>query len=214
MNSMQVSAPNGVVDFINTESYLIKQYGIGCLYHITHIDNLSGILEHGLLSHNLAHQQCLVTDISDINVNARRAGIRPMGNLSLHDYVPTYFNSRNAMSYVRREQASELVVLKLNPQLLLQTKVLFTDGNAASCNTSFFNDLNDLSQLNWECLNDRTWFNHVDGKRQRCAEMLIPNCIPLENIMQIAVKSSITLKKALDLVTTDIQLIKQPELFF
>jgi len=216
MNSRPVSSPKGVVT-VSTSALLnevISQYDMPCLYHMTHINNLPSILANGLLSHNLAHQQCTLTDISDLGVNARRSAVDPIYKRSLHSYVPTYFRPRNPMSSARRELANELVILKLNPQLLLQSGMLFTDGNAACCSTRFFSALNDLNQLNWDCLNGRYWNDYADGRRLRCAEMLIPDRIQVTNIMQIAIKSEIALKSGLNLMSMDIQVVKQAELFF
>jgi len=216
MNSIPVGAPKGVVTVSTSALFneVISKYDIPCLYHMTHINNLPSILANGLLSHNLAHQQCGVIDISDLDVNARRSAVDPIYKRSLHNYVPTYFRPRNPMSSARRELSSHLVILKLNPQLLLQSGMLFTEGNAACCNTRFFNELNDLNQLNWDCLNSRYWNDYSDGRRLRCAEMLIPDRIQVKNIMQIAVKSSNTNRNALDLMSMDIQVVEQPELFF
>lgn len=78
----------------------------------------------------------------------------------------------------------------------------------------FFSALNDLNQLNWACLNNRYWNDYTDGRRLMCSEMLIPNRIQVKNIMQIAVKNDNTLKRVLDLMSMDIQVVKQAELFF
>ncbi|OQK17968.1 hypothetical protein AU255_08960 [Methyloprofundus sedimenti] len=202
----------------NTQNHegieLLNHYGISYLYHITHINNLPSILASGLLSHSLAHQQCDLTDISDLEVNARRTLKDPIFRRHLHEYVPTYFTPRNPMSYLRRELANELVILKLNRELLLQADSLFTDGNAACCQTHFFNNLNALDQLDWDCLNSRYWNDYIGGKRKRCAEMLIPNSIKTQNIMQIAVNGSSTLRTALQSTGKSISVVLQPELFF
>ena len=199
---------------------VIELYGIECLYHLTHINNLPSILANGLLSHNLAytHYQNKITDISQQEVNARRKFKKPFAvkKCSLHDYVPTYFNSRNPMSYLlhHRGMTNDLVLLKINPDLLLQEDSLFTDGNASCNNTTFFQDLNDLDKIDWSCLNDKVWCHYDDGKRRRCAEALIPDLITPRNIMQIAVKNSNVLENILDLVSMDTQIAIQPELFF
>ena len=149
MKSIPVNASKAVVAACADTSMngITDKYGIPFLYHITHINNLQSILSNGLLSHNLAHQKCKLIDISDLDVNARRALKHPVDNRSLHDYVPTYFNPLNPMSYRLREQANDFIILKLNSQLLLQSGMLFTEGNAACCKTRFFNELNDLNQI-------------------------------------------------------------------
>ena len=77
-----------------------------------------------------------------------------------------------------------------------------------------FNNLNALDQLDWDCLNSRYWYDSIGGKRKRCAEILIPNSIKTQNIMQIAVNGSNTLRTALQSTGKSISVVLQPELFF
>lgn len=194
---------------------ILDKKDVNCFYHITHINNLTSILSHGLLSHHRAHCNYQPTDISDQAVNNRRHHKQDtVFHRSLHDYVPAYFRSRNPMSYALRHLADKLVILKIRRHCLFQKSTLFTDGNASCFKTSFFNKFNDLKMLNWDCLNSRYWGDFEDGKRLRCAEVLIPDQIPTEAIIQIATKSNKTYHTALDHCTPERLVIKQPELFF
>jgi len=193
----------------------LDQQGIRFFYHITHINNLANIMADGLYSHEKAHQHHQITDISNQSINAHRGFyLDSIFYRSLHSYVPCFFNPRNPMSYCLREMANELVILKISRKLLLRGNVIFTDGNAACRDTRFLCQLTDLQQLNWDCLNDKYWCHYVDGKRQRSAEMLVPDHIPVKSILQIVAKSHITYDKALEFCTPDCLVIKQPELFF
>ncbi len=212
LNSLLSSANQILTE--DQKSKELNQYGITSLYHMTHIDNLKSILENGLLSHNQAHQLDTLTDISDQQVNARRSMNDPIYGRSLHDYVPCYFNARNPMSYKRRELANQLVILKIKPTLLLTEGGLFTDGNAASNMTCFFNKITDLSQLSWECLRAYYWNDYCDGKRLRCAEMLIPERISIQDISGISVKNITNLKYVRSLLTGSEGIAQEPRLFF
>ncbi|HKJ33293.1 MAG TPA: DarT ssDNA thymidine ADP-ribosyltransferase family protein, partial [Balneolales bacterium] len=91
----------------NRYAKLLKEAGVDYLYHMTHLANLNGILEKGLLSHNKAHKKGLLAqDISDSTVNNRR--------VKIHNYVPLYFNPKNPMLYRRRNIQDELVILCIN----------------------------------------------------------------------------------------------------
>lgn len=80
------------------------------IFHMTHIENLQSIFEHGLLPHNNLYKK---QDISNIEVNCRRRRLDPIYKRSLHDYVPFYFNPRNAMLYsVQSKYKDEIVILK------------------------------------------------------------------------------------------------------
>ena len=88
--------------------------------HMTHIDNLAGILANGLLAHNNDHQQ---VDISNQAVNSRRSKPEPVYNKSIHDYVPFYFNSKNAMLYRNQKHFTHgLIILGFNKNILIIQK--------------------------------------------------------------------------------------------
>jgi hypothetical protein len=141
---------------------------------MTHKSNLRNILQNGLLSHNSARAEGhMVTDIADGEVNARRQRRESIYNRSLHDYVPLYFNPKNPMLFRRREMQDEIIVLAINRSLLLNPNAIFTDGNAASSGSRFYRDADQLRFLNWNCINGGYWNDFEDGKRIRCAEVLI-----------------------------------------
>ena len=54
----------------NPNVNLLKQYHIGSLDHMTHIDNLESILKYGLFAHSNPHKK---RDISNMDVNSRHA---------------------------------------------------------------------------------------------------------------------------------------------
>lgn len=54
-----------------------RRHKIKFLYHLTHVDNMRSILEHGLLSHNEPHAKVLVKkDLSDPEGPAREPSAR------------------------------------------------------------------------------------------------------------------------------------------
>lgn len=150
-------------------------HGIDYLYHMTYIDNLASIIKNGLLSHNEAYRQGLIkADISDSNVQDIRAGtIDPCYNRSLHEYVPLYFSPRNPMLYRRREIQEDIVILGLDPQLLSEPNIVFTNGNAAASGTIFYTVISMLDHLPWNLIRARSWTDIEDGKRIKCAEVLV-----------------------------------------
>ena len=156
---------------------------------------MPSIREHGLLSHNAAQQAGLVSaDISDPNVQERRADKSVFGR-PLHDYVPLYFNPKNPMLYVRREIQDDLVILFFDRELLVQDGVVFTDGNAASGPTNFFNDVSRLVDLDWDCIRAEYWNDFGDGTRKRCAEILVPDTISFHEVQRIRVRTRATCER-------------------
>lgn len=167
-----------------------RRYGIKFLYHFTHVDNMSSILAYGLLSHNDARRLGYI-DISNKEVQRRRTEKKTHGR-ALHDYVLLYFNARNPMLYVVQQTVPDhdIAVLCWDRRLLEIDGSIFTDGNAASDISGFFSDCHKLSELDWECIHshDKPW-QYPDGKRIRCAEVLVPGPIPIERMKRIIVKT-------------------------
>jgi hypothetical protein len=211
--SNAVENPSINLEYSDNEYDAIQAHGIEYLYHMTHIKNLPSILEKGLLSHNQAHKQCTLVDISNQAVNAKRANKYPVDGISLHSYVPCYFAAKNPMSSKLRNYANEMVILKINPEILYLKGMIFSDGNAASCQTKFYKKLKKLNKLNWACLQGY-WKGFEDGSRLRCAEVLIPERIGTEYIEQIAVNSRESYFDVLQLTATDIDVVRNAALFF
>lgn len=165
--------------------------------HITHIKNLPTILECGLLPHGNAYQQ---VDISNFEVNARRSKLEPIYKKRIHDYVPFYFNPRNAMLY--RNKSRDVVILGFNKNIINMPYSLFTDGNAACNNTAFYNDFTKLSCLNWRRVFSERWtkspslFSFEETtqydsalRNDMMAEVLIPGVVSVKHLAIIYCKS-------------------------
>lgn len=165
----------------------VRKHNIKYLYHMTAISNLRSILEHGLLSHKEAHRLGLVMmDISDPEVQRRRDDKKDtIYNRFLHDYVPLYFSPRNPMLYRRREIQKNIVILEINPEVIFKANTVFSDGNAASKGTNFYNDVAMLDNLRWNIINALNWSDFPDGRRIKCAEVLVYPKIDVKNLVSI-----------------------------
>lgn len=158
---------------------ILDYYEIDGLYHFTHVHHVHSIFKNGLRSHSNSHELGLVRhDISNPEVQWLRAQ-RSIGGRPLHDYVPLYFNPRNAMLFdvFRKHTLVDIVIIRLPRNLLLQKGVWFTDGNAANTPTLSYDRLEDLNKLDWECIQAEYWTEYEDGKRKCMAEILIPDMI-------------------------------------
>lgn len=195
-------------------SALFENYGLTSIDHITHVDNLPSILKNGLYSHN---NSFVKKDISNNDVNSRRHYKEPIYNHNVHDYVPFYFNPRNAMMYnVRHEN---VVVLQFSTKLMYQENVIFTNQNAATNNVTFINDINDLKHLNWKSIRAKSWNDQPSYvKQQMMAEVLIYNYVPITYLRRIYCKDISTrhhIAKLLDTLYTTIPVkVKRDEFFF
>jgi hypothetical protein len=149
-------------------------------YHMTHITNFKSILQHGILSHKLAHsfRHINAFDISNAEVQKWRSRSEPVYQRSIHEYAPLYINPKNPMLCKLQPIQDELVILKVSRDILDHHQYIYTDGNAASRDTLFSSSPSILRD-SIDVLNAHTWSNHDDGKRRRCAELLVyPRVMP------------------------------------
>ncbi len=172
----------------------LNQHGVLTLWHMTHKDNVEEILNKGILSHTLAHKKASPKDISDHNVQKWRESNDPIYGRKIHDYAPTYINIKNPMLYVKRNIQNQLCLIEISLSVLSNDNFIFTDGNAASRNTKFYNLNEDLKQLPWKVLDSSYWSDLEDGKRKRCAEILIHPSIEPKHIIKIHCFSHETLE--------------------
>jgi hypothetical protein len=168
---------------------LRETYRIESLYHITKIENLPGILNRGLICHNNIHHYA---DISNPEIQNRRHAKRiPQDpSLTIHDCVPLFFAPLSPMLSARREQEPIIIYLHIDPAALFLPGTIFTDGNASSNSTVFYQRLDFLSNLDWNILRANFWGDpnpevHQENKRKRSAEVLVPGRIPVSFIRTI-----------------------------
>lgn len=163
---------------------ITQQLRFPFFYHMTHKDNVAGIMRHGILSHSAVRERCdiIPVDISDPAVQRHRSLWETEYYRPIHDYVPLYINPRNPMLYRRRELQQQIVILQISPSILRDNQHVFCDGNAASHDTRFSVDPEIVSSA-LDALNADYWNNVPDGKRRRCAEVLIYPRVSPEHIV-------------------------------
>lgn len=149
------------------------------LFHMVHINNLESILTKGLLSHSKMLNTSY-TDISNKDVNSRRADKEPFFNNSIHDYVPFYYNVRNAMLYrVQQEYGENIIILEFDLQASFQKHTLFADRNASTKDVVFCNCLKDfLDYADWKTVYSLTWF----GKEAEVKQKMMAECLVLGEV--------------------------------
>lgn len=176
------------------------------LYHITDINNLESILQHGgLLAVNVVNQKGVeYENIAHNNIQDRRSikivPLPPHGNL--HDYVPFYFASKSPMLYAiykgqveGYDKGQDQIIYLITRTDIIHNAVLdyvFTDGHAVMGFTDYFKNLEDLDKIDWEVMDTRFWFDteeDPDRKRRRQAEFLVHNVVPINALLGFAVKN-------------------------
>lgn len=174
------------------------------IYHITHIDNLPGLIGRGeLLADTLIRQTGLSPrNIAYGNIKLRRSttavSIPPRGVVS--DYVPFYFCARSPMLYAVHGGQVEgyaggqrsVAHLVADAELMVESGALcvHTDGHAAMQPITFHPGCSGFDRLDWTLINGWSWKNTPedgDRKRRKQAEFLVWQRLPWTAISQIGV---------------------------
>jgi hypothetical protein len=149
--------------------------------------NVASILEHGILSHQLANQ--LVPDhtrIGNPEIQQRRAA-RPIWTGStrrpLLSYANLYVHARNAMLYKLLDGEEELTVLAVDSRVLDLPGLLVTDRNAAAFTRRALPAYDGLAALEPAAVWATSWkrpdaSEQREAKQRRMAEVLVPDRVP------------------------------------
>jgi hypothetical protein len=176
------------------------------LYHFTHINNLPLILAADGLRTCGSLRQAGVNykDVAYSTLQDRRAKTYvPCGRYgTLHDYVPFYFCPLSPMLFTISkgnvpgydEGTRPLIFFVSTAQAVQQAGLpfVFTDGHGIMDYTGFYDDLNQLHQVDWPLMKATMWKSteaDPDRKRRRSAEFLVHDFMPLNLITHIGTRS-------------------------
>lgn len=165
-----------------------------CLFHITHIDNFPTILKKGLLSKNrIKSAKIKHLDISRDNIQHARAQILiPNTNHTLHDCVPAFFGARPPMLLAIRGKGiitqKRIIYILINWNILNESTTWFTDGNARSRETRFYQGTSNIDKVDLNIAGAYYWGNKGDDyKRRKQAEVLKRDNILVDDIVGFVV---------------------------
>lgn len=105
---------------------ITKQTG---LFNIQAIDNISSIMQRGLLSNGMA----------------------------LHKYANVYFDPRNPMLYKRRDENDNICILKFDRSILDFEGVVVSDRNALSAYAGFYPPEVGLNEIDFRLVFSTDW---------------------------------------------------------
>jgi hypothetical protein len=159
----------------------------------------------------------MLRDISEGGVQElRRKKKIPGTNKNLHDYTNLYFDAHNPMLSARRSENDEICVLRIKNIVLNIDGVIITDKNAAR--DCWFKTVEEgLPLLNKGEIYATFWINDNPIKQDRhkaikCAEVLVPDCVPSDYIIGAYVYNSAALNNLCNL--SNLNVIIKKELFF
>lgn len=167
---------------------IYERFQLGPASHMLHIDNLDSVLRDGALYSKNKMSSRTYVSIANSGVQARRAAkLVPQSGRLLHDYVPLYFGNRTPMVADLQEQNESIIFFRFSLEVLTLSGVVFTDGNAASSNTQFFefSSLDSLKALDVGAIQTVQYANDPVRRHRKQAEILIPDSLDISHIYDI-----------------------------
>ena len=194
-----------------------------CFYYITHKDNLKSILKNGIWSRSRVTRnpffRIFTPKIKSIHaedvIQIRKK--KTFKGRPLWDYANVYFQPRNPMLYrvIQEYKEENIVILQINSDIINNSSVGITDGNAASQETTFFDNISEgLNVLSRDQFERQYWNEEVDLKRKIMAEALIYEHIPKEKIMGIFTANQQTSDYIRREITGPLNIMLNPKMFF
>ncbi len=177
------------------------------LYHITHVENLSAILEEGglwseaeMARRRAGHYRVGISNLKQRRLERCEVNCHP--GTKVGDYVPFYLCPRSVMLYVLHRGnhpelsysggQSEMIHLEADLRAVVAwaesegAPWAFSDRNAGATYAEFFRDLDDLDQVNWGAVAATDW-HEAQTKDGKQAEFLVHGFFPWTLVEKIGV---------------------------
>ena len=182
------------------------------IYRLVHVNNLETLLSRNALHapHFTPEDGLPYKTIHNIGVQANRrvkqVNCGPCG--SIHDYVPFYFGPLSVMLLNLQtgrvpgynEGQEPLIYLQSTIQTITNgdCRFVFTDGHGLANFTRWFDNLDDLANVDWALVAERYWADKPednDRKRRKQAEFLLWRECNWQLICQIGVLNNAAKKR-------------------
>lgn len=184
------------------------------LFHITDVENVSGIVTGGgLLSDSrLAAQGGPKVGIGYDHIKKRRmteTRIECAGDRFVGEFVPFYFCPRSVMLFVvnkgvtGRQPGCQKTILHLVTSVADAMNTgsdwAYSDGNAGAAYPSFCDNIHELDEkLNWKAINERANWSPVRTEKQ--AEFLVADTYPWNSIRAVGCYDDAIAERVTDLL--------------
>lgn len=163
------------------------------LYSIMALPNIPSVLEHGILCYDYANK-LPHKSVALESVQERREVKVTNSNRRLHSYANLYFDPHNPMLSRLRSLNDTICILAVNPLVLNLQNVIVTDRNAAVGIVRYIEPDKMEGNIDFDRVYAKYWhpdkgetdvnpFMIAENKAIKCAEVLVPECIPPEYIM-------------------------------
>lgn len=170
------------------------------IYHITHVDNLAGIVAAGRLWSDV---KCAANAVPHTNIGYRHIKERRMRrNVTvaargvLGDYVPFNFCPRSVMLYVVSQGHRDYndgqrrvvhLVSSVDAMVATGRPWFFTDRHAELGYAAQYDSLASLPAVDWAVMPLQYWAGSDDVRERRQAEFLVHDWCPWQAIQAVGV---------------------------
>lgn len=176
------------------------------IFHITHVDNLPGILREGGLwcDRQRIARQLGNTNIGHAHIKQRRLtrAVTTRAGGTLGDYVPFNFCPRSVMlfavhkghqDYAGGQENVVHLISTVSRAIALGRAWAFTDRHAELAHALHFDDLAKLSEVPWHVMGEPYW---SAVKEERQAEFLVHDFFPWTAVAEVAVMTASAAQRA------------------
>ena len=158
------------------------------LYHLTDIENLESIFEHGLLSREELDQSNKIgySDVADQEIIKKRK------ELGLERHVPFHFFTKNPFDYavIKGSRDKEFVLIALRRTIAKSRNwKIVTRHPLASSGVEVLGYDEGMKTINWDCMNQRNFMEDEECKSICMAECLSPKPVSASDFLNISVKN-------------------------
>lgn len=176
------------------------------LYHITHLDNLESILEHGLLSRDSLEEAGIqdFTDIADADILKKRETWKRR----LSQYVLFHFFARNPFdcAVCNRFGVENMAIITINRDLARNNEFLIIPTHPLDRNEPELYPYDEgFAKINWDILDDlenRNYFN-PEIKKACMAECVMKYNIPCDAFAYVYVYNESAKERICDMKNSE-----------
>lgn len=171
----------------------IKGEQIPALYHFTDINNLPLIAElNGLKSKEFLEKN---EYLKNIRTGGNEISIGLDASRGNWDKVSLSWCAKHPMAYWR-EMEQHLCYIIVDKKVAVQENVLFTDRNATDSLHTRNKGILGLNNVNFDAVRSTYPYPTIEIKKQKQAEILVPDQIEIESINYVAFRSQSSLDEA------------------
>lgn len=199
---------NNVEQIKNYVDYLAEEYEFSGLLHFTDFTNLNSIFKSGFLNSRefCESNNISFTDVADEEIIQKtNIDVKSCVRFYYKHKTPTLYRNEGIKANGEKPHVPIPVYLLFDNELMYLDNTAYSDGNAKSRYTSFGDNYEFLTLMDWECIFHRgpiyeeDEFEKREIVRKRHAELLSMEPVPLTHLNKVIFRCEADRKRAINL---------------